>query len=105
MIGVQFIDVGKSDTAVSTFGVLDAGLQGFDADSGNYYSTMIVWNGNGYTTYGWAGATPSSIDQDYAEMDNTWITLGGDPTDATIPVGHAVWINAEKAGTITFSAP
>ena len=102
MIGVQFTDVGSTDAAVTSFAALDSTMAGFDADL-NFANTMMVWNGNGYTTYGWAGTSPSQMSSEYAEMDNTWLTLGLEPTDDTHPVYGGFWVDAKTAGTITLS--
>ena len=102
MIGVQFTDVGSTDAAVTSFATLDSTMEGFDEDL-NFANTMMVWNGNGYTTYGWAGKSPSAMDAEYAEMDDTWLTLGLEPTDDTHPVYGGFWVDAKTAGTITLS--
>lgn len=91
------------EVPISSFGVLSANLLGFDEDI-NFDNTLQAWQGNGYAYYGWAGTSPSSMDPEFASMDNTWLTSGGEPTSDTIQPGHAVWILAKEAGTITFSA-
>jgi hypothetical protein len=104
MIGIQFQEVGSANgsSAVSTYGILDSTFEGFDEDI-NFANSMQVWNGNGYTTYGWAGSSPSQMDPEYAPMDNTWLTFGGEPTDDTHTVGGGCWVRAATSGTITLS--
>lgn len=106
MIGIQFQEVGSANgsSAVSTYGILDSTFEGFDEDI-NFANSMQVWNGNGYTTYGWAATSPSQMDPEYAPMDNTWLTFGGEPTEDIVPLGHAVWIRAASSGTMTFTPP
>ena len=84
---------------VSTFGRLDNSYAGA-------VTKLQVWDGtdNSYTTYGWAGNSGTEVD-DEPELDYTWVDSGCEKTTDTIPAGAAVWIIAEKAGTITFTAP
>ena len=67
MIGVQFAEVGGSDKILSTVGELDSAMDGVDED-GDYATTMRVWTGNGYKTYGWSG-TGMSENFDDEELD------------------------------------
>ena len=104
MIGVQFTDVGATDAALATFGTLSTNLKGFD-ETETYENEMWVWNGNGYTYYGWNGTTPSEWDASLAEFDNIW-TAGG--SWDTVPVtthdkSAGFWIKAAEAGSITLS--
>ena len=109
MVGVQFKEVGStdSDVAVSTFGTLSSELRGYQDDNYNFLNMMQVWNGARYVDYGWAGTGPSTVDGDeYAYQDNTWMNYNtAEDTDDVIPIGGAVWIRAEAAGTITFTNP
>ena len=91
------------DVPISSFGVLDSSFAGYDDDY-KFKTTMRVWNGNGYDYYGWAGTSGTEIDED-PSLDNTWTDLEAEAVNGTIPAGVAVWINAEKPGTITFTAP
>ena len=88
---------------VSTFGILDSSYKGYD-DGYDFFTRMQVWNGNGYTFYGWAGTSGTDVDED-PSLDNTWTDMAAEKTDAVIPAGAAVWIRAEKAGTIKFTSP
>ena len=88
---------------VTSFGVLDSSFAGYD-DEYEFPTKMQVWNGNGYDYYGWAGTSGTEVDDD-PSLDNTWTDTEAEKTDAVIPFGGAVWIKAEKAGTITFTSP
>ena len=89
--------------AIATFGVLSNDMAGFN-DDGDFATTMRVWNGNGYTTYGWSGTSGTDVLDD-ASFDNQWLDLGLNKVTGTIPFGTAVWILADKAGSITFTNP
>ena len=88
---------------VTSFGKLDASFDGYTA-AYKFPTQMQVWNGNGYDFYGWAGTSGTDVDDD-ASLDYTWTDLDAEAVDAVIPIGGSVWINADHAGTITFSSP
>ncbi len=88
---------------ITSFGVLDASFAGYD-DNYDFPNQMRVWNGDGYDYYGWAGTSGTDVDGD-STLDNTWTDLDAYATDVVLPAGAAVWLNLEKAGTITFTAP
>ena len=94
-----------AEVPVSTFGMLDASMAGYD-NEWTYATEMRVWNPTkeGYTTYGWAGTSPETVD-DMPELNNTWLDAATEATDDTIPAGASVWIKAATAGTITFTSP
>ena len=90
---------------IASFGALDASMSGFDEDE--YFATeMQIWNGNGYDYYGWSGTSGTDVYDD-PTYDNLWLDSNTmEPaTDVKVDFGHAVWIKAEKAGTITFTKP
>ena len=89
--------------SVATFGILDATVPGFDED-GNYAVEMLVWDGRGYASYGWAGSSGTDVLDD-PTYDNQWLDDQLEKTDATIDFGHGVWIKSTAAGTLTFSSP
>ena len=88
---------------IADFCKLDSSFAGYD-NKGKFATTMRVWNGNGYTTYGWSGTSGTDIDDD-PDYDNQWLDQKCEITDAILPFGTAVWINAANDGTATFSAP
>lgn len=94
----QAVDVAK-------FGTLDSSFAGYDADY-SYATEMRIWDParQSYVYYGWSGTSGTDIDGD-SSYDNQWLDSATEITTETIPFGAAVWIKAEKAGTITFSAP
>jgi hypothetical protein len=95
------------EVPVKNFGVLSSNLRGYQDDNYNFINMMQYWNGTRYVDYGWAGTGPSTVDGDeYAYQDNTWMNYNtAEDTDDVIPIGGAVWIRAEAAGTITFTNP
>jgi hypothetical protein len=65
---------------------------------------MRIWTGSGYEFYGWAGTSGTDVDGD-SSLDNTWTDMDAYAVEGKIKAGEAVWIIAEKAGTMTFKAP
>lgn len=88
---------------ITNFGRLDDGFVGYD-DNYDFPTTMEVWTGSGYSFYGWAGTSGTSVDND-PTLDYTWTDLDAYAVNDEIPAGVSVWIKAAKSGTITFSAP
>ena len=88
---------------ITSFGRLDDSFAGYDSKY-KFKTRLQVWNGGGYDTYGWAGDSGTEVDDD-PSLDYTWTDLGAEATNAKIPTGAAVWIIAEKSGTITFTSP
>ena len=103
MIGAQFLQVGGDALNLATVGALDSTMAGFDGD-GNYDTELRVWNGRGYEYYGWSGTSGTDVLED-STLDNKWLNGDLEEEDTEIPVGHAVWIKTEAAGTITFTSP
>ena len=90
--------------SIFEFGKLSSDFAGID-EEGEYSTEMQVWNGNGYDYYVWSG-TGMGDNFDSPELDNKWLNLDlEEPTGETVAFGHAVWIKAPNAGTITFTAP
>lgn len=90
------------EVKIAEFGKLDATMSGYD-DGYEYATQMQVWNPAtaSYTIYGWAGTSPGEIDG-MSALNNQWLDFNTEETTDTLPIGAAVWIKAEKAGTITF---
>ena len=86
----------------ATFGKLSADMPGFDGD-GIFATEMMVWENGNYTTYGWSGTSGTTYLED-ATLDNKWLSFDYEVTAGTVEVGHAVWIKAGSAGSITFNA-
>ena len=91
------------EVAITDFGVLDSSFAGYDDDY-KFSTQMRVWTGTRYEFYGWAGTSGTDVDGD-PSLDNTWTDLDAYAVEDKIPAGQAVWIIAEKSGTITFKAP
>ena len=101
MVGVQFNEVGGGDIPLTTIGVLNEGAEGFDED-GVYATTLRVWNGRGYATYGWAGTSPGEY-MDDETLNNTWLDNNQEVPDVDLSNEGAFWISTSDATTMTLS--
>jgi hypothetical protein len=81
---------------------MECDLPGLD-DEGAFQTTVRLWTGNGYTTFGWLDADDGTIN-DMPEWNSSWCLYNfSDLAKATLKVGEALWINAPSAGTVTFT--
>jgi hypothetical protein len=87
---------------VSEFGQLAASMAGCD-DEGNFATKMLVFkNGDYLPDFGWSGTAGTDY-FDGEVPDNKWVNLDLEETNDTVDAGHAVWIKAGSAGSITFT--
>ena len=102
MVGMQFVTVGdKTAQTLSTAAQLDSQMSGFD-DEGTYASKLQTWDGAKYTTFGWSGSSGTDVLED-DDLNNKWLNVDLEETDDTLDKAQAVWIIAEKAGTVTLA--
>jgi hypothetical protein len=68
-----------------------------------YQTTMRIWTGTGYTTYGWFDADDGTLGE-MPEWNSSWLLNDmSDIAKATLKVGEAIWFIAPAAGTVTFT--
>ena len=98
LVGIQFSQIGGDSLNLSTAVLLDSGYAGYDDDY-NFSTTLRVWNGSEYVTYGWAGTSGTDVDND-PTLDNTWTDLEAYEVEGeTLDTAQGIWIRAAKAGT------
>ena len=77
-------------------------LEGLN-ENWEFTTTMRVWTGTGYRTYGWMDAEDGT-NNEMPEWDSSWLLNNmSDLSDAILKVGEAIWIVAPSAGTVTFA--
>ena len=90
-------------TAINIQNIQPSGsLLGLDGE-GEFQTTMRVWNGTGYSTYGWLDADDGT-ENEMPEWNSKWL-LGdmSDLANVTIAAGQGFWIISPKAtGSVTF---
>ena len=100
MIGMQFVEVGSGDAkALADAATLDSSMAGFDED-GFYATELMVWKNGNYTTFGWSGSSGTDVLGDDS-LDNKWLDKDLEETADELAAEDAVWIKAEKVGTVT----
>ena len=81
------------------------GLPGLKDDFSDFATTILVWTGTSYDTYGYVTAEQAN-DENWLwpESANMWI-LGdmSDIADVTIPAGAGFWIQTTGTGSVTFT--
>ena len=79
------------------------GLPGLNEAMDDFATTILVWTGSGYKTYGYV-TEAEAIANEWPEAANKWI-LGDftDIADVTIPAGAGFWIQTTGTGSVTFT--
>lgn len=100
MIGSQFLNVGATTKDVNDFIIDGTALPGL-SDEGAYQTTLRVWTGAGYTTYGWLDADDGTINE-VPEWNSTWLLYDmSDVAVESMDLGKGVWLSVPTTGTIT----
>lgn len=98
LVGIQFSQIGGDSLDLSDAVIMDKAYAGYDSNY-KFKSTLRVWNGSEYATYGWAGTSGTIVDND-SDLDNTWTDLEAYAVDGEVlDVAQGIWIRAEKDGT------
>lgn len=98
LLGIQFSQIGGDSLDLSDAVKLDDSFAGYNNDY-DFMSTLRVWNGSEYITYGWAGTSGTDVDDD-PSLDNTWTDLEAYAVEGKVlDVAQGIWIRAEKNGT------
>ena len=74
-------------------------------DDGDFQTTLLVWTGTGYDTYGWADADDGT-NNEWEEANSKWLLYdGSDIADVTIPMGTAMWFRTKTttSGSVSFA--
>ena len=116
LVGIQFVDVGAQNAAVTSIAKL-VGQATYDEDM-NAQTELRTWTGAGYDSYEWTGSLSTDnpdmaagledemglVDATKGAFDNTWL-YGYEPTDVTLTPGTGAWIKASDTvqNAITFT--
>ena len=74
-----------------------------DMDTGSFQTTLQMWDGSSYTTYGLLGVGQGE-EMGLPEWDGKWLTPAMDNlADVEIPAGQGFWIQTTGTGTVTFA--
>ena len=104
LLGSQFVEVSTEAALDINEVVLPAAdLPGMDMDTGSFQTTLQMWDGSSYTTYGLLGVGQGE-EMGLPEWDGKWLTPAMDNlADVEIPAGQGFWIQTTGTGTVTFA--
>ena len=102
LIGSQFVNIGQDTQDINELFPGSNTLPGLDAN-GDFQSTLLVWSGSGYATYGWMNATDGT-DAGDDSYNSKWVLQDfSDIANVTIGIGKGFWIQTPAAATVTLS--
>ena len=105
MLGSSFVQVGSGEALDINEAIQNNGLPGLNADFSDFDTSIRLWTGTGYDTYGYVTAEQAD-DENWLwpESANMWILEDmSDIADVTIPAGAGFWIRTTATGTVTFT--
>ena len=101
MLGSSFVQVGSGEALDISDAVKVSGLNGLDEGLENFVTTIMVWTGNGYDTYGYVNKAEAEA-WEWPEAGDKWLLSDmSDIAAASMPVGNGFWVNTSGMGTIT----
>ena len=102
LVGSQFVKVGGSVQDIQDFTASGNTMPGLDADS-MFQTELLVWNGQGYDTYGWLDADDGT-NNEVPEWNNSWLLYDMSAlAELEMNPGQGYWIKSESAGDVTFA--
>ncbi len=81
--------------------VPSASIPGID-ESYQFQTILQVWDGAGYTTYGWAADGDGDLLGD-ANLNGKWLDENYAAVSDEIEIGQGFWFETPGSGTLTFS--
>ena len=93
LVGAQFVEVGTdSSAAINNLVVASADLPGINSSYTGFDTTLQVWTGLGYTTYGLLAVGQGEAVQ-MPDWDGKWLLSNMTGlADADLPTGNGFWI-------------
>ena len=102
LVASQFLLVGGETKDIQDYVEADNTMPGLD-ENGSFQTTMRVWTGTGYSTYGWLNATDGTANE-VPEWNSKWVLEdSSDLADVDMNVGDGYWVICSEAATATFA--
>ena len=103
LLGSSFVQVGSGEALDINDAIKNNGLPGLDENMERFLTTIRLWTGSSYDTYGFL-TEAEAIANEWPEAANKWL-LGdfSDIADVTIPAGAGFWIQTTGTGSVTFT--
>ena len=103
LLGSSFVQVGSGEALDINEAIKVSGLNGLDEGLEKFVTTVRLWNGTGYDTYGYVNADEAAA-WEWSEAADKWLLSDmSDIADVTIPAGAGFWIKTTGTGTVTFT--
>ena len=101
LIGTQFVQIGQQAKDIQQLAESTT-LPGLDDESA-FQTTLRLWNGRGYDTFGWLDADDGTANEVPA-WNSKWLLYDMSDLAATnIKVGEGFWIVTTAASSVTFT--
>ena len=100
MVASQFNNVGTGAKDLQEL-FSENNLPGID-ESYQFQTILQVWDGAGYTTYGWAADGDGDLLGD-ASLNGKWLDENYAAVSDEIEIGQGFWFETPGSGTLTFS--
>ena len=101
LLGSSFVQVGSGEALDINEAIKNNGLPGLNEDMDDFSTTVRLWTGTGYDTYGFV-TEEEAILNEWPEAADKWILE--DFTDIAavqVPAGNGFWVKTTGTGTIT----
>ena len=103
LLGSSFVQVGSGEALDINEAIQNNGLPGLNADFSDFDTSVRLWTGTGYDTYGFVTAEQAN-DENWLwpESANMWILEDmSDIAAVQVPAGDGFWVKTTGTGTIT----
>ena len=101
MLGSSFVQVGSGEALDINEAIKNNGLPGLNEAMDYFATTIRLWTGTGYRTYGYITAEEAELNE-WPEAANKWLL--GDMTDIAavpVPAGDGFWVQTTGTGSVT----
>ena len=101
LLGSSFVQVGSGEALDINDAVKVSGLNGLDEALEKFVTTVRLWTGTSYDTYGYVNADEAAA-WEWSEAADKWLLE--DMTDVAavpVPAGDGFWVQTTGTGTVT----
>ena len=103
LLGSSFVQVGSGEALDINEAIKNNGLPGLTEDMSYFNTTVRLWTGNGYDTYGFI-TEEEAVANEWPEAADKWLLEDFSAiANVTIPAGAGFWIKTTGTGSVTFT--
>lgn len=101
MLGSSFVQVGTGEALDINDAIKNNGLPGLTEDMSEFATTVRLWTGSGYDTYGFL-TEEEAVANEWPEASNKWLLSNfSDIAAVQVPAGEGFWVKTTGTGSIT----